>query len=104
MKNSEKLRIWIGDTKPQKEVKSWMDRLDRLEEQDFETAYWEAQQHIDMCYREYTLDDYRYLAEDFYAQTFKNIMQFGTQEFTDAAYKQYLASLEEQERRENETE
>ena len=81
MKASEQLRIWIGDTKPEKEVKSWMDRLDRLEEQDFETGYWEAQQHLDMLYR-------------------KN--GFGTQEFTDAAYRQYLAALEEQERRENE--
>ena len=32
MKASEELRIWIGDTKPEKEVKMWMRRLDRMEE------------------------------------------------------------------------
>jgi len=99
MKTSEALRIWIGDLKPDKEVKSWMDRLDRMEERydklvkngteyfyelegeidKYETEYWEAQQHIDMLYRcKCTV-------------------------MTEEEYADYLSNLDAEERRENET-
>jgi ABC-type glycerol-3-phosphate transport system substrate-binding protein len=51
----------------------------------YETEYWEAQQFIDWLHRPENQN-----------------AGFGTTTYTDAAYKQYLASLEEQERRESE--